>query len=68
MINLEELHVASIIQSSKAFQFAADVVNGKIISGKRRNKPVSDSLTNLKNRQLTRHIHGNSALKEHTAR
>lgn len=36
MINLEELHVASIIQSSKAFQFAADVVNGKIISGKRR--------------------------------
>ena len=36
MTNLEELHVASIIQSSKAFQFAADVVNGKIISGKRR--------------------------------
>lgn len=36
MINLEELHVASIIQSSKAFQFAADVVSGKIISGKRR--------------------------------
>lgn len=36
MINLEELHVASIIQSSKAFQFAVDVVNGKIISGKRR--------------------------------
>lgn len=36
MINLKELHVASIIQSSKAFQFAADVVNGKIISGKRR--------------------------------
>ncbi len=36
MINLEELHVASIIQSSKAFQFALDVVNGKIISGKRR--------------------------------
>ena len=36
MTNLEELHVASIIQSSKAFQFAADVVNGKIISGNRR--------------------------------
>lgn len=36
MTNLEELHVASIIQSSKAFQFAADVVNGEIISGKRR--------------------------------
>lgn len=36
MTNLEELHVASIIQSSKAFQFAVDVVNGKIISGKRR--------------------------------
>ena len=36
MTNLEELHVASIIQSSKAFQFAADVVSGKIISGKRR--------------------------------
>lgn len=36
MVNLRELHVASIIQTSKAFQFAVDVLDGKIVSGKRR--------------------------------
>lgn len=36
MVNLEELHVASIIQSSKAFQYAVDVLNNKIVSGRRR--------------------------------
>lgn len=36
MVNLGELHVASIIQTSKAFQFAVDVLDGKIVSGKRR--------------------------------
>lgn len=36
MVNLRELHVASIIQTSKAFQFAVDVLDGEIVSGKRR--------------------------------
>lgn len=36
MVNLREFHVASIIQTSKAFQFAVDVLDGKIVSGKRR--------------------------------
>lgn len=31
-----ELHIASIIQTSKAFQFCVDVLDGKIISGKKR--------------------------------
>ena len=36
MVNLREFHVASIIQTSKAFRFAVDVLDGKIVSGKRR--------------------------------
>lgn len=31
-----ELHIASIIQASKAFQFCVDVLDGKIVSGKKR--------------------------------
>lgn len=31
-----ELHIANIVRTSKAFQFCVDVLDGKIISGKRR--------------------------------
>lgn len=36
MVDCKKLHVAEEIQNTQAFQFAVDVVNGKIVSGKRR--------------------------------